>query len=589
MVVATTDVTTIDADGYNLSFFSNGTVGSFAVNTGATVLQLVAPVQQPSETAGQPPLVSVVLSPQYGNAAVGTSQLVLLTDSTEAQLLRATFVTPVGNITASVQIAKGTPSSKFVRFTVASVAPAAVWDDAVAVLRFVALPLRFEPLLGCATLAGIGYDSDVAVVLLPGVLNVSVEGLPRTNSAFFARIGSGKTNPDGANCSLSASAFGDSGFANVSVTLWAGPRDALPAAVQLGERALGLPSPQLGGGGKLSPQTALEASLGYFLIDIPPNQFNKTVEYAHAAGFGYIVLLDSWIATLPGQEAMYGHYNVSESWAGWGDGAGGPVAGLRAAVKYANTRGVKIGLHTLSGNIAMTDSYVTPVPDPRLAVLPGHWTLATSMDVNATAARLGGNTTCLAAVPLSERCTATSCAPCPGATHDIRIGDELLSYTTLNSSTNMLSGLVRGLHGTRPQPHGAGSRVHVMAAGSGPTYLPTGTLIDEIGTNIARAVDNVGADTVYFDGLGQMFPIVSGGATERFACSRMQLAFWRSCQRQVLAQADTEGEWGLESGHLWRECDAHASMFTHVSSVSCFVYRMPTSSSSSTSDTVLAM
>ena len=48
-----------------------------------------------------------------------------------------------------------------------------------------------------------------------------------------------------------------------------------------------------------------------------------------------------------------------------------------------------------------------------------------------------------------------------------------------------------------------------------------------------------------------MFPIVSGGATERFACSRMQLAFWRSCQRQVIAQADTEGEPELESGHLW--------------------------------------
>ena len=48
-----------------------------------------------------------------------------------------------------------------------------------------------------------------------------------------------------------------------------------------------------------------------------------------------------------------------------------------------------------------------------------------------------------------------------------------------------------------------------------------------------------------------MFPIVSGGATERFACSRMQLAFWRSCQRQVITQADTEGEAELESGHLW--------------------------------------
>ena len=110
---------------------------------------------------------------------------------------------------------------------------------------------------------------------------------------------------------------------------------------------------------------------------------------------------------------------------------------------------------------------------------------------------------------------------------------------------------MRGLHGTLAQSHSAGERVRVMAAGSGPTYLPTGTLLDEIGANIARAVDAVGADTAYFDGLGAVLPVVSGGATERFACSRMQLAFWRSCKRQVIAQADTEGEPELESGHLW--------------------------------------
>ena len=57
---------------------------------------------------------------------------------------------------------------------------------------------------------------------------------------------------------------------------------------------------------------------------------------------------------------------------------------------------------------------------------------------------------------------------------------------------------MRGLHGTLAQSHSAGERVRVMAAGSGPTYLPTGTLLDEIGANIARAVDGVGADTAYF-------------------------------------------------------------------------------------------
>ena len=296
ITTATATTTTIATAGYNMSFFSNGTVGSFTVDTGGvTVQQLVA--QQPSPVA-QPPLVSVVMGPQYSNTVVGPPKLVFVGSST--QLLRATFVTPAGNISATIMVAKGTPNSEFVRFTVASVTPSMVWDAAVARLRFVALPLRFG-LRGCATLAGIGYSANVAVALLPGTLNVSVGGMPRTRDAFDIRIGSGRGNPGGAGCSLSASAFGDSGFANASVTLWAGPRAALPAAVQAGERALGLPSPQVGGGGKLSPQTALEVAKGYFLIDIPPTQFNKTVEYAHAAGFGYIVLLDSWMVTIPGQ------------------------------------------------------------------------------------------------------------------------------------------------------------------------------------------------------------------------------------------------------------------------------------------------
>jgi hypothetical protein len=538
---------TISGGSWTLGFDEDGAVGSFNVTVGNTGLQLVAPTQQPP---GQPALVSVVMGPQWGNTVLGPSQL-----SLEQKLLHAVFVTPAGNATAVISIGTDDSSSgtAFARFTVVSVAPSALWQSSVSRLRFATIPLMFN-LSHCATLAGIGYNDSVAAALLPASLHTSVAALPAHNDQF------GPSNPAGAPCSLSASAFSDSGFVNASVALWAGSRPALPAAMQLGEQELGLPSPKLNGGGKLSPELALEVAKGYFLIDIPPSEFNKTVEYAHSAGFGYIVLLDSWIDTTPGKEAKYGHYNVSKAWAGWGgSGAvGTPMAGLRAAVQYANTRGVKIGLHTMSGNIATTDSYVTPIPDVRLATIPGHWTLASDLNATSTSARLIGNTTCLGSIPLSERCTVTDCAPCPGAvTHDIRIGSsgELLTYAHLNTTTGILSGLVRGLHGTQSQSHSAGALVHVMAAGSGPTYLPTGTLIDEIGANIAHVVDAVGADTAYFDGLGNMLPVASGGATERFACSRMQLAFWRACKRQVITQADTEGELELESGHLWHMDD----------------------------------
>ena len=357
----------------------------------------------------------------------------------------------------------------------------------------------------------------------------------------------GPSNPDGANCSLSASAFGDSGFVGASAALWVGPRSQLSAAVQRGERAFGLPSPTLGG--KWAKESD-EVKRGYFLIDIPPEKFNETVAYAARAGFGYIVLLDGWIATGAGGQSMYGHYNVSQGWKSWGGGRADAASGLAAAIKFANSQGVKVGLHTMSGNIAESDSYVTPTPDPRLATLPGSWSLASDLTANSTTIKLWRErVSCM--VPFPARCFSGPCAPCPNGATTVRIGDELAVFTRLDPASASLTGVKRGAFGTTPQAYTAGTRVKVMARGSGPTFLAAGTLVDEIGANIARAVDRVGADTVYFDGLGQLLPVVSGGATERFDCSRLQLSFWRHAQRQVIAQSDTEGENQLESGHLW--------------------------------------
>ena len=161
----------------------------------------------------------------------------------------AHFPTGYGN--ASVALALSEPEDGFLLVTVEEAtavgaggrdATAAVWgaSGAVLKLRFLALPLAF-PLEGCATLAGVGYSATSAVALLPATLNTSVAGMPSSPQKF------GPSNPDGANCSLSASAFGDSGFVGASAALWVGPRSQLSAAVQRGERAFGLPSPTLGG------------------------------------------------------------------------------------------------------------------------------------------------------------------------------------------------------------------------------------------------------------------------------------------------------------------------------------------------------
>ena len=106
-------------------------------------------------------------------------------------------------------------------------------------------------------------------------------------------------------------------------------------------------------------------------MSVDHTTLNQTIEYALASGIQYITfLVGSW-------SQGPGHYDVNnESWPG-----GAPT--LQAAVAQIHSRGLKAGMHTLSSNIAKTDRYVTPTPDPRLAKTHN---LTLAADINATTA-----------------------------------------------------------------------------------------------------------------------------------------------------------------------------------------------------------
>ena len=60
---------------------------------------------------------------------------------------------------------------------------------------------------------------------------------------------------------------------------------------------------------------------------------------------------------------------------------------MQRCVQKAAARGIRLGVHTLSAFISPHDSYVTPVPDPRLARV-GSSTLAAAVDASATEIRV---------------------------------------------------------------------------------------------------------------------------------------------------------------------------------------------------------
>eukprot|EP01044_Picomonas_judraskeda_P029538 COSAG03_NODE_10271_length_661_cov_0.914591_1_plen_139_part_01 len=139
---------------------------------------------------------------------------------------------------------------------------------------------------------------------------------------------------------------------------------------------------------------------------------------------------------------MGGHYNFSTVWGG--------LAGMKEAVQKIKNAGLKAGMHTLSGNIAKTDPYVTPVPDPRLAKKAVN-SLSGAVDATATY------------LPLAQ---PTGTLPSPSGPHlypaatDVQIGSEIISYGGLNASG--LSAVKRGAYGTKASAHPAGATLFLL-------------------------------------------------------------------------------------------------------------------------------
>ena len=135
-----------------------------------------------------------------------------------------------------------------------------------------------------------------------------------------------------------------------------------------------------------------------------------------------------------------GHYNVSEE--KWGG-----LAGLRSAVRYMNSHGVKAGIHSLSANINTKDPYVTPKPDSRLAKRGG---LTLAADVGAADTWL----------PLHEKpdwLPEMYGTLAPEAGVDMLVDAEILSYSVANKSAPYgLGGVRRGSYGTHAASHSGG-------------------------------------------------------------------------------------------------------------------------------------
>ena len=235
---------------------------------------------------------------------------------------------------------------------------------------------------------------------------------------------------------------------------------------------------------------------------------------------------DEWIALarkagmaevhLMGFEKSLGHYEPRT------DAFPNGLAGLKAVVDKIHAAGMKAGMHTLTGGIAPHDSFLTPVPDKRLA-----------KDASFTLAE---------AIAEADAVLPTTEAPkdldtmweYSGRGNALLVEDEIIQYTGLAAvSPAGFTGCKRGAFGTKARPHAKGTPVHHLFVRYG-LFQPDESqgLVDDLAEAIARVFNAAGFDMIYLDGLEGMAGGWHGEA-------KMADAIFRRLKGRVMVEASS--------------------------------------------------
>ncbi|MCE5237786.1 hypothetical protein LLH23_04760 [bacterium] len=236
------------------------------------------------------------------------------------------------------------------------------------------------------------------------------------------------------------------------------------------EIAEGLPHPMLDGQwGKTSPTAREPYLVGYF----GEKDFDAYLDLAQKAGIRYLYHAHPF--------KTWGHFQLIPEL--FPDGE----ASLRRCVAKAAQRGVRVGVHTLSGFITTNDPYVTPVPDPRLARM-GSSTLTAAVDEKAT--EIG------VADPAAFRNRQTLGAAL--------LGTEIIQYGRVSEQAPwQLLDCTRGAFGTATAAHAAGADIGKLADHGYRTLYPSleSGMMDEMAGRLAQFVRDNGLRQMSFDGL----------------------------------------------------------------------------------------
>ncbi len=317
-----------------------------------------------------------------------------------------------------------------------------------------------------------------------------------------------QVNVGGGPPTLRASCTAEYGLVGGKAGLVVAPAAQLRPALQQLLQAEGLPRSSLGGPWALDA----EGIRGSYLFAHPSErEAERWIDLAQRGGFTHLHY-DGWYKSL-------GHYEPNPSLFPNG------LEGMKTMVRKVHEAGLKAGLHTLTGCIQPTDSWVTPVPDKRLAA-DASYTLAADMDAVS-------DTILTVEKPQSHDVIWSY----SGRGNAIRIGDEIIQYGAISFSPPYgFLKCTRGAFQTKPAAHRKADPVDHLRQ----IYLAfypdeRSTLVDEVADAIARVYNECEFDQIYMDG--------SEGMGHWHAIQTMRNAIYQRLQRPAVVEASCWDHW----------------------------------------------
>lgn len=221
---------------------------------------------------------------------------------------------------------------------------------------------------------------------------------------------------------------------------------------------------------------------GYFFVNLTENNAATFLPLIQKSSFPYIMIRASAWATSMGSYVFNPEYYPRG------------ISGLKHVVDAANSMGMKVGLHTLTGFVSKSDPYVRGgIPDARL-LQDDRTTLLRDIDAKSTAITA---TDSLGTFPTQPAFYGNK-----KGGQDIRIDDEIISCPMIIVAKHGQFGeCKRGLYGTKATAHSAGTPIGHLAERYGSYLADLGSsLKEDIAIRLADIVNQGGIDMIYFDG-----------------------------------------------------------------------------------------